>query len=141
MNKTRILELLIPSAIVFLLAGCFGSGGKSVAYDGTWTVAFADSSFVPPAAASGVAVSCTVQNPLPTVTLIGGAGSTSQRNTCTGTATMSGTQSYIYLISVAINISTGAMSAVVNGSTLSGKCISKVGCAASNGTQSLSLTR
>jgi len=135
------LELTIPLFFVFLLSGCFGDGGSSAAYDGTWTVGYTDSAFVMPAAASGAVVSCSVQNPLPTITIAQGIGSTTQTDTCTGTTAVGGTKNFIYLISVAINIPTGTTTTIVNGSTLTGKCISTIGCAAQAGTQSLSLTR
>jgi hypothetical protein len=135
------LELTIPLFFVFLLSGCFGDGGSSATYDGIWTVGFTDSSFVKPAAATGAVVSCTVQYPMPQITIAEGIGSTTQTNTCTGTAAPGGTENFIYLISVSINIPNGITTAIVNGSTLTGKCISPIGCAAQAGTQSLSLTR
>jgi len=139
---TLFLELAFSLFIVLLLSGCFGDGGSSSAYDGTWTAGFVDSAFEPPApaTASGV-VSCSVQNPLPTITLVNGIGSTTQTNPCTGTAAPSGTTNIVYLISVKVTASTGAMSAIVNGGALTGQCISTHGCAANTGTASLSLTR
>ena len=139
---TLFLELAISLVVVFALSGCFGDGGSSSAYDGTWTVGYVDSAFVAPApaTASGV-VSCSVQNPLPTISLANGIGSTSQTDSCTGTAAPSGTTDFIYLINVTVTPSTGAMRAVVNGGTLTGQCISTRGCAAQNGTASISLTR
>ena len=138
-KTTSFLQLTVPLFIVLLLSGCFGDGGGTN-YDGIWTVGYVDSSFVPPAAASSsVAVVCTVSTPLPTVTIVNGAGSTSQTNTCIGT--VSDPQNFIYLISIAINASTGVVSAIVNGSSLTGQCISAKGCGAQSGTKSLSLTR
>jgi hypothetical protein len=136
---TSIVGLIVPVLAALLLAGCLTGGGGGPTYDGTWTVGYVDSSFTPPAAASGATVICTVQNPLPTVTLVNGTGSTSQTNTCVGT--VSGPQSFIYLISVAITTSTSVVNAIVNGVPLTGQCISAYGCAAQSGTKSLSLTR
>lgn len=51
------------------------------------------------------------------------------------------TETYIYLVSVNVTASTGAMKAIVNGGTLTGQCISTHGCAAQQGTVSLFLTR
>lgn len=132
------LELTVALLFVSLLSGCFGDGGVAI-YDGTWTVGFVDSAFVPPTPASGATVTCSVQTPLPTVTLVNGVGSTTQTDTCTDTTT--GPQQFIYLISVAIENSTGAVNAIVNGSPLTGQCISSIGCSAQAGTGSLSLTR
>lgn len=136
---TSIFELIVPVLIALLLAGCFTGGGGGPTYDGTWTAAYVDSSFTLPAAASGATVTCSVQTPLPTITLVNGAGSTKQTNTCIGT--ISGTQQFIYLISVAVTTSTSVVNAIVNGAPLTGQCISAVGCAAQSGTKSLSLTR
>jgi hypothetical protein len=138
------LESAIALSIVLLLSGCFGDGGSSSAYDGTWNVSFVDSAFVPPTAASGATVSCTLKGypVLPTITLVNGIGSTIQTDTCTGTAAFpAGNLDIFYLISVNITASTGAVSAIVGGGTLSGQCISSHGCAAHNGTASLSLQR
>ena len=140
-----LLELTISLFIVLLLAGCFGDGGSSSAYDGTWQVGYVDTAFVPPAAVSGATVICAVSTPLPTLTLANGIGSTTQYNYCdqvlAGTPMPGYTEVYIYLIHVAITPSTGAVSAIVNGGTLSGQCISTHGCAARVGTATLSLTR
>jgi len=135
---TLFVELTISMFIVFLLAGCFGNGGSSSAYDGTWTAVFADAGTGLPPAASGATVSCTLPSPLPTITLVDGIGSTSQIDPCTGTA---GGVDAIYLISVAITPSTGAVKAIVNGGTLTGQCISTRGCPATGTMGSLSLTR
>ena len=135
---TLFLELTISMFIVFLLAGCFGNGGSSSAYDGTWTAVFADSGTGLPPAASGATVSCSLPPTLPTITLENGIGSTSQIDPCTGTA---GGVDAIYLISVAITPSTGAVKAIVNGGTLTGQCISTRGCPATGTMGSLSLTR
>ena len=135
---TLFLELTFSMFVVLLLSGCFGDGGSSAAYDGTWTAGYVDTAFVPPAAAASGAVSCGLLT-IPTITIVDGIGSTTQTNRCTGTA--AGTQDFIYFISVAIKASTGAVSAVVNGGSLSGTCISTHGCSAQNGTASLSLTR
>jgi hypothetical protein len=120
------------------LSGCFGDGGSSNAYDGTWTAVFVDSSVtLPPAAASGGSVACTLPLTLPTITLVNGIGSTSQTDPCFNSV-VSG---LYYDISVAVTPSTGAVSAIVNGVPLSGQCISTHGCAANTATASLSLTR
>ncbi len=124
-KMTRLLALIIPSFIALLLTGCFGSGSNTPTYDGTWTATVADSSFTPP---------CTLPPTLPTVTLVDGAGSTRQINSCT-------TGQFLYLISVSITTSTGVVKAVVNGTTLTGQCVSAVGCGAQGGTLSLALTR
>ena len=135
---TSIVGVVVPVLASLFLAGCL-TGGGGPTYDGTWTVGYVDSSFTLPAAASGATVTCTVQTPLPTITLTNGTGSTSQTNTCTGT--VSGTQQFIYLISVAVTTSTSIVNAIVNGVPLTGQCISASGCAAQSGTKSLSLTR
>ena len=80
---TSIVGLIIPVLATLFLAGCLTGGGGGPTYDGTWTVGYVDSSFTLPAAASGTTVTCTVQTPLPTITLVNGTGSTSQTNTCT----------------------------------------------------------
>jgi hypothetical protein len=134
---TLFVELTISLFIVALLAGCFGDGGSSSAYDGTWTAVFADSGSGLPPAASGATVSCTLPTTLPTITLANGIGSTSQLDPCTGT----GGVDAIYLISVAITPATGAVKAIVNGGTLTGQCISAHGCAATGAMGSLSMTR
>ena len=134
---TLFLELTISLFIVLLLTGCFGDGGSSNAYDGTWTAVFAGSSATLPPAASGATVSCTLPTPLPTITLVNGIGSTSQTDPCTGTG---GVDAY-YSISVTITPSTGAVSGIVNGGTLAGHCISTKGCAATGTMGGLSLTR
>lgn len=134
---TLFLELAVSLIIVFVLSGCFGDGGSSKAYDGTWTAVFADSGAGFPPAASGATVSCTLPSPLPTITLVDGIGSTSQTDPCTGTG---GVDAY-YSISVAITPSTGDVNAIVNGGTFSGKCISTQGCAATGAMGGLTLTR
>lgn len=137
-----LLELGVVAAIVAMLSGCFGDGATPN-YDGTWTVVFADSAFTPPAPVSGATVSCGTLLPLPTVALANGVGSTTQTNRCNhidGTGVIF-TQDYGYNISVAITTSTGAVSAVVNGTPLTGHCISSVGCYAQAGTGSLNLSR
>lgn len=137
---TMFLELTFSLLVVLLLAGCFGDGGGPT-YDGTWTAGYADSGFTP-TVVSGVTPTCTVQTPLPTIKLENGAGSTSQLNTCTySPPTVAPPIQYIYLISVAVTPSTGVVNAIVNGSALTGQCISAVGCGAQSGTKSLSLTR
>jgi hypothetical protein len=133
------LELTISMFIVFLLAGCFGDGGSSNAYDGTWTAVFTDTSGTLPPAASGLTVTCVLPTTLPTVTLENGIGSTIQRNPCFNTAVTP--LNIDYLISINIKASTGALSAIVNGVSLSGQCISTQGCAAQAGNGTLSLTR
>ena len=80
------LESAIALSIVLLLSGCFGDGGSSNAYDGTWTVVFVDSAFVAPApAASGGTATCLLPTPLAKITLVNGIGSTIQYNPCYNT--------------------------------------------------------
>lgn len=129
------LELGLSLFIITLLSGCFGDGGTAN-YDGNWTAGVADSA---PVTISGVAATCVVSMPLPTVTLANGIGSTSQINICSASGVAP--TNYIYLVSVAINNSTGVMNAIVNGTALTGQCISSVGCSARATTLSLSLTR
>ncbi len=129
------LELSLSLFIIALLSGCFGDGGTAN-YDGTWTAGVADSATV---TISGVAATCVVSMPLPTITLTNGTGSTSQINICSASGVAP--TNYIYLVSVAINDSTGVMNAIVNGAALTGQCISSVGCSAQAATLSLSLTR
>ena len=145
---TSIVGLIFPVLAALLLAGCLTGGGGGPTYDGTWTVSYVDSSFTPPTflitSASGVSTtlpaSCSVQNPLPTITLVNGTGSTTQTLNCTGSAANQN-QNFIYLISVAITTSTSVVNAIVNGVPLTGQCISAFGCAAQSGTKSLSLSR
>ena len=134
---TLFLELTFSMFVVLLLSGCFGDGGSSAAYDGTWTATFASTSAGLPPAASGATVSCTLPAPLPTITLVNGVGTTSQTDSCNGTG---GVDAY-FSISVAITPATGAVSGIVNGGTLSGQCISTVGCQANGTLGSLHLTR
>jgi len=136
------LELIIPLFVALLLPGCIGGGGGPT-YDGTWTALYVGPS--PPPAGGGTTVACSVQNPLPTITLVNGTGSTSQLDTCRSSTPASGvvdTRNYIYQISVAVTTSTNVVNAIVNGTPLTGQCISAYGCAAQGGTtSSLSLTR
>lgn len=137
------LELGVVALVVSTLAGCFGDGAAPN-YDGNWTAGYADSAFVPPASIGGATVSCGVSGVLPTITLVNGVGSATQWNRCDQVTAASGviaSQGYVYLISVAVNTTTGAVNAIVNGGTLTGQCISANGCSAQNGTASLSLTR
>jgi hypothetical protein len=136
-----LMKLGVVLAVVSTLSGCFGDGGSSAAYDGTWTVSYTNSAFVPPTAGTGATVSCYVESPAATITLGGGTGSAVQTNYCLGTASPTGRTDFSYYISVAVIPSTGAVTAIVNGSTLTGQCVSTHGCAAQNGTASLSLTR
>jgi hypothetical protein len=129
------LELAVASIFVSVLSGCFGDGGVAI-YDGTWTAGVADSA---PITISGVAATCTVSMPLPTITLANGIGSTSQTNICSASGVPA--TNFIYLVSVAVDNSTGVMNAIVNGSPLTGQCISSSGCSAQDTTLSLSLTR
>ncbi len=141
---TSIIGVVVPVLASLFLAGCLTGGGGGPTYDGTWTVGYVDSGFTPTPAVTGATVTCTVQTPLPTITLTNGTGSTSQTNTCistTATSGVVGTQTLIYLISVAVTTSTSAVNAIVNGAPLTGQCISALGCAAQSGTKSLSLTR
>jgi hypothetical protein len=134
------LESAIALSIVLLLSGCFGDGGSSNAYDGTWTVVYVDSAFVAPApAASGGTATCLLPTPLAKITLVNGIGSTIQYNPCYNTEVTP--LNIVYPISVTITASTGAVSAIVDGAPLSGQCINTHGCAANTGTASLSLTR
>ena len=133
---TLFLELAISLFVVLLLSGCFGDGGSSKAYDGTWTATFAPSAAALPAA-SGATVSCTLPATLPTITLVNGVGVTSQTDHCDGTG---GVDAY-FSIGVAITASTGAVSASVNAATLSGNCISTQTCAATGTYGGLNLTR
>lgn len=126
---TSIVELIVPVFIALILAGCF-TGGGGPTYDGLWNVAYTDSSVTP---ASGVV--CVESNPPATMTLVNGAGSTTQINYCTPGPNQ------LYLISVAVTTSTGVVNAIVNGAPLTGQCISAVGCSAQSGTKLLSLTR
>jgi hypothetical protein len=139
MNLKRIslfVELGVVALFASMLSGCFGDGG-SPAYDGVWTAAVANSA---PISISGVVATCTVTPP--SVTLTNGVGSFQQTDSCNYTVSgVAYTQPYLYLVSVAITTSTGAVKAIVNGSTINGQCISSVGCAAQGGTLSLSLTR
>lgn len=128
-----LLELGVVAAIVAMLSGCFGDGATPN-YDGVWNAAVANSN---PITISGVAATCLV-TAIPTITLNDGIGSTTQTDNCSnGTSSVLAT----YLISVAITTSTGAVKAIVNGSTISGQCISSYGCAAQGSGFSLSLTR
>lgn len=136
------LELGVVALVVSTLAGCFGDGAAPN-YDGNWTAVFSNSAFVPPAPISGATVSCGTVLPLPTVTLTNGIGSTTQIDRCDhilGTGVIASSV-YGYSISVAINTTTGAVSAVVNGGPMTGTCISAVGCYARSGTASLNLSR
>ena len=134
---TLFVELAISLFVVLLLSGCFGDGGSSKAYDGTWTATFAPSAAALPAAASGQTVSCTLPATLPTITLVNGVGVTTQIDPCTGTG---GVDAY-FSIGVAITASTGAVSASVNAATLSGNCISTQTCSATGTYGGLSLAR
>jgi hypothetical protein len=136
---TLFLESAIALFVVLLLSGCFGDGGSSNAYDGTWTAVFTNSAAVLPPAASGQTVTCTLPTPLPTITLVNGVGSTIQRDPCYNTAVSP--IDIAYVISVKVTASTGAMDAIVEGVPISGQCISAHGCAANTATASLSLTR
>lgn len=141
----RFQMVLIAALIIpFFLAGCGGSGKSD--YDGNWTASYTSV----PVAGAGQTVSCT--NPAATITLVNGSGSTKQTQTCVITTTDTSTtpatistttQTTDFLISAAINGSTGVMNAVVNGTPLSGTCISTVGCSAqaATGKGALSLTR
>jgi len=129
------LELTISLFIITLLSGCFGDGGIAN-YDGTWTAGVADSV---PITISGVAATCVVSTPLPAITLTNGIGSTSQTNICSASGVAP--TNVLYLVSVAIDNSTGVVDAIVNGSPLTGQCISSSGCSAQDATLSLSLTR
>jgi len=133
------LESAIALFVVLLLSGCFGDGGSSNAYDGTWTAVFTDSAVVLFFVASGQTVTCTLLNPLSAIMLVNGVGSTIQRDPCSGTAVTP--LNIAYVISVKVTASTGAMDAIVEGVPMSGQCISTQGCAANTGTASLSLTR
>jgi hypothetical protein len=133
------LELGVVALVVSTLAGCFGDGA-SPNYDGAWTAAIADSNAV---TISGVTATCTLAAmPNANLTLTSGIGSFNQTNNCVYTVSgVSYTQTMLYLVSVAITTSTGAVQAIVNGSTITGQCISYSGCAAQGGGRSLSLTR
>lgn len=140
-NRKQFLEVIVSVSFISMvfLAGCGGGGSQ---YDGPWTAVYTDSALVLPVAASGATVACTTQNPIPTITIYNGSGSVVQNDPCTGTAANpGGVLNLTYNISVAINVATGAVQAVVNGSTLTGQCISSQGCAAQSGSGSLSLTR
>lgn len=145
---TLVLALIFP----LLLAGCIGTGGSSstpgTAYDGLWTVGYADSSFVtpaPPAAASGVTYTEICQLPLVSMTVGNGYGSTQQVRTCfavnlsTGAVVPNTTDIFYYLISVSVTgtASGDILNAIVNGTALTGRCISPQGCSA----QGLTMTR
>ncbi len=132
-----ILALVIPVA----LTGCFGDGGtgQGTEYDGSWTVSYTNPADIPVA---GINETVTCNQPPVTMTVTSGTGSVRQDLTCTITSTTSGTrtQSFYYLISVAIS-SAGVVNAIVNGTPMSGTCISLVGCSATTSSASLSLTR
>jgi hypothetical protein len=138
--------LIIP----LLLAACgAGSGGYTYPYDGAWTTYFINPADCPVAGTNETVV-CDM--PAVTLNIVQGAGSTTQvltyvitkttTNPTTGVTTpvSSVTQSLLYLISIAIS-ELGDTNAIVNGSPLTGKCVSTVGCAAQTTGASLSLTR
>lgn len=141
-----IVALVIPAA----LTGCFGDGGtgQGTEYDGSWTASYSNPADIPVA---GTDQTVTCNQPTATLVLVNGTGSTSQTLTCTTTTriydstgalvdTIVVTQGFAYLISVAIN-SIGTVNAIVNGTPLTGTCISTIGCSAHTSTTSLSLTR
>ena len=142
------ITLIVALIISLFLTGCGGGGGGGD-YDGNWTASYTDPASVP-VAGRYQTVACT--NPPATITLVNGSGSTKQTQTCVITTTdifttpatvTTATQTTDFLISAAINGSTGVMNAVVNGAPLAGKCISTVGCSAqaATGKGALSLTR
>jgi hypothetical protein len=143
---------IIALIISLFLAGCGGSGKSD--YDGNWTASYTDPASVPVVNNSSQYITQTVScaSPTTTITLVNGSGSTKQTQTCvitttdsftTPATTTTATQTTDFLISAAINGSTSVMNAVVNGTPLSGTCISTVGCSAqaTTGTGALSLTR
>ena len=134
-TTTVFVALLVPA----LLAGCFGDGGggRGTTYDGTWTVAYTDPADIPTPIIAGQTVACS--NPAVALTLVNGSGSATQTMTCVF-STPSDTQTKVYLISVAIS-DAGVTNAIVNGSPLTGTCISTVGCSAQSGSKALSITR
>lgn len=148
----RFKIALIAALIVSLFLASCGGGGKSD-YDGNWTASYTDPASVP-VVNNGQYITQTVScaSPTTTITLANGAGSTKQTQTCVITTTdgfttpatvTTATQTTDFLISAAINGSTGVINAVVNGAPLAGKCISTVGCSAqaATGKGALSLTR
>jgi hypothetical protein len=136
-----LLELGVVAVIVAMLSGCFGDGGSQGTYDGTWTLQFNTANRVLPPAASGATVACFLPRTPTTITLVDGAGTATQVDYCTGTTTPSGETSIPYQVGIAITVSTGAVTAQVNGGTLTGQCISAFSCAANGAAGSLSLTR
>lgn len=137
------INLLAAIAISLFLAGC-GGGGATYPYDGAWSAVY------PVADPSSIGSTQTVvcSDPPASLTLTEGVGSTTQNMTCVttilATATTpaaSFTQITSYKISVSID-DKGVVNAIVNGVTLTGTCISTVGCSAtSSAGNTLSLTR
>ncbi len=150
MRKKAMFEATLVAALALplLLGGCLGDGGggNGTTYDGAWMVNYTNPADVP-VAATGQTVGCT--KPPVGLTLFHGSGSATQTQTCTittsaivgsGVSVTSAVQATNYLISVAIN-DTGVTNAIVNGTPLTGTCISPLGCSALAGTATLSITR
>jgi len=135
---------------LLFLAAC--GGGYTNPYDGTWMAVYPDQSHKSSKTDTEVTVCGTTPG---TLVIKDGVGNTIQTIDCTTTYLATSavpsppppfTESWAYIIGVSIersNVVGGKdiLNAIMNGSRLTGHCISTVACEASDGTNTLSLTR
>jgi hypothetical protein len=150
-RKMRFQVILIAlfTSLLFL-AAC--GGGYTHPYDGTWMAVYPDDSHKGSKTDTEITVCSTTPG---TLALKDGVGNAIQTIDCTTTYLATSavpsppppfTESWAYIIGASIersDVSGGkdVLNAIVNGGKLTGQCISLVACEASNGTNTLSLTR
>ena len=122
----RFYEIIIAALItLLLLTACGGDPGGHNPYDGVWTMSYS----------TGIANTAKTTCSIPTtlIDLSNGSGTAKQIETCTYSA--SGVPATTTTTDILTSVFVGAgIKAIVNGTTLSGSCISLNGCLAQDTT-------
>lgn len=147
--RFQIILIALFTSLLFL-AAC--GGGYTNPYDGTWMAVYPDQSHLSSKTDTQITVCGTTPG---TLVIKDGTGNTIQTIDCTTTYLATSAvpsppipldESWAYIIGVSIERSDvpgghDVLNAIMNGGKLNGHCISLNACEASNGTNTLSLTR